>query len=130
MKALIDTSFLMLCAEAGKDFIGLAEEKIGDRIECYVLKEVLEELEKISKHPGRRGAAARAALKLAKRMKILDLGFPEDLALDERLLKASKDLGMVLATIDLELIRRARSLKAPLLTVRKDQSIWLEGWIP
>ena len=33
MKVLVDASFLMLCAEAGRDFMHMAEEAIGEPIE-------------------------------------------------------------------------------------------------
>lgn len=130
MKVLFDTSFLMLSAELGKDLISLAEDSIGEKIEPYILSESLEELKAISRHRGKRASLAKVALKLAKKMNVIELDLEKDLEVDEKLLRASRIHGLILATIDSKLIRRARKIGIPILSVGRGLKIRLEGILP
>ncbi len=44
MRALLDTSFLMLCAEVGRDLLPLVSDKLGEPIEPCTLPQVMAEL--------------------------------------------------------------------------------------
>ena len=127
MKLLVDSSFLIYCAEKGRDFISLAEQTLGEKLECYVLEEVLAELRKLASKKGKRGALARVGLRIAEKMKVVRSSLPEDVNTDQKLLEESKKLKMVLATVDGGLINEAREQGLPILTVKKDQSILFMG---
>ncbi|HDJ66736.1 MAG TPA: hypothetical protein ENF33_03390 [Nitrososphaeria archaeon] len=130
MKVLFDTSFLMLSAELGKDLISLAEDALGEKIEPYILSDSLEELKAISRHKGKRASFAKVALKLAEKMNVLKLDLERDLEVDEKLLETSRICGLVLATIDSKLMKRAREIGIPTLSVGKGLKIRLEGIVP
>lgn len=127
MKILVDASFLLLCAEKGRDFISLAEESLGDKLECYVLEDVLKELKRLAARGGKRGTLAGVALKIAEKMNKLRSDLPETLEVDQKLLEEAERLGMTLASIDMDLISKARERGIPILTVKKDQSIFFTG---
>ncbi len=126
MKTLIDTSFLLHCAEKGRDFLSLAEEKIGEPLECYVIEEVLEELKALAAKGGKRGAMASTALKIAEKMKIIRAR-EEKIPVDEKLLREAERANTALASLDSELIRKARKRGIPLILVASDQRIIFEG---
>jgi hypothetical protein len=44
LRALLDTSFLMLCAEVGRDLLPLVSDKLGEPIEPCTLPQVMAEL--------------------------------------------------------------------------------------
>ncbi len=125
MKVLVDASFLMLCAEAGRDFMHMAEEAIGEPIEPYVTEEVLNELKSIAGRGGRRGRLAALALKIAGGMSLIRGG--GDVPADMRLLQEAARLKAAIATVDLSLIRRARSLGIPVMSIGSDMRIVFEG---
>ena len=130
MKVLFDASFLMLSAELGKDLISLAEDVVGERIEPYILPDSLEELKSISRHRGKRATLARVALKLAEKMTLLRLDLEEGLEVDEKLLEVSRRYGLILATVDSGLVKRAREAGVPILSVGRGLRIRLEGVVP
>jgi rRNA-processing protein FCF1 len=125
MKVLVDTSFLMLCAEAGRDFIRLAEEIIGEPIEPYVTEEILNELKSIAGRGGRRGRLAVLALKIADKMGII--GGEGGVPADTRLLQEAARLKATIATVDLNLMKRAKALGIPVISVGSDKRVIVEG---
>jgi len=127
MKVLVDTSFLMLCAEKGRDFITLAEETLGEKLECHVLEDVLNEIKMLASRKGKRAAMAAAALKIAEKMQVLKSEIEGVRKTDEKLLAESSRNKFVLATVDNQLIKKARERGLPVLTVKEDQSILFIG---
>lgn len=126
MRILLDTSFLMLMAEIGENLLEKAEETLGEKIEAYVLEDTLMELKTIAGKGGRRAMSAKAALKIAERMRQVSLPSPG--RVDERLLEAALKFQLILATVDSQLIENARRLRIPILMVRRDMGLSLEGY--
>jgi len=127
MKVLVDTSFLIYCADKGKDFLSMAEESLGERLECYVIEDVLRELKGLARNRGKRGALAGVALKMAERMTLISSDLPDTLTEDQKLLETARLRGMALATTDWELISEARKRGVPVITVKKNQSVIFLG---
>lgn len=127
MKVLVDTSFLMLCAEKGRDFITLAEETLGEKLECYVLEDVLNEVRMLASRKGKKAVMAAAALKIAEKMQVLKSEIEGVRKTDEKLLAESSRNKFVLATVDNQLIKKAKERGLPVLTVKEDQSILFIG---
>jgi len=130
MKLLVDSSFLIYCAEKGRDFLALAEEALEEPLECYILEDVLRELEALRARRGKRGLMASAAIQIAKRMRVLKSQADEGLPTDEKLILEAKRIGATIATIDFDLIAEARRRGVPILTIGEDQRIIFEGaWL-
>ena len=125
MKVLVDTSFLLLCVEKGRDLISLAEEKLGEPLECYVLEDVLNELKSLEGRGGKRGAFASLALRIAEKFR--RIGGGRNLPPDEKLLREAERIGAAIATVDLELLEKARRKGIPVISVGADQRIRFEG---
>ncbi len=106
MEALIDTSFLMLMAEKGRNIISMIEDKLNDCLEKIILKSVIDELVKLSKQKGKRALYAKTALKISLGMKIIDAGI--DASTDEQLVKLSKNTNLLVVTSDFEMSRKLR----------------------
>ncbi len=127
MRILLDTSLLMLIVEEGRDLLRVAEDKLDEVIEPYVLEDTIHELEKIAGGRGKKSKLARLALKLAERMKKIE--YPSMLPVDLKLIEASKQYRLVLATIDQKLIEEARKNNVPVLIFHEDLRVTLEGWV-
>jgi rRNA-processing protein FCF1 len=107
LEALVDTSFLLLLFESGKDLFSLIEDRLGEPVTPIVLKQVLKELARISGRPGRRGRLATLALSYAEKMRLLEAGGEEDA--DKSLILVSKERGLPIITADWRLMREVRS---------------------
>ncbi len=123
MRVLLDSSFLLLMAETGRDLLAVAEEALGDVIQPYILRDTINELKSMAGRRRGRAAYARAALKIAGRATVVETR--EGGKVDEKLLAAALGLGMTLATVDLRLISEAKKRGVRVLTVRRDMRIAL-----
>ena len=63
-------------------------------------------------------------------MTLLKLDLEESMEVDEKLLEASRRYGLILATVDSRLVRRAREIGVPVLSVGRGLKIRLEGTTP
>jgi len=117
LKALVDTSFLLLIVEVGKDLFSVLEDKIQERIEPVVIKPVFKELESISKRRGRRAQMARAAIQLTARMSLVD--YPASGSVDETLLKYAFEEKLPIITADRKMVRVLTSSGLPYITINR-----------
>lgn len=125
MKILLDTSWLMLSAELGRNLIELAEEALGERLELHILDDIVRELNGLASGVGKRARMARVALTLSKKAR--RIRYPGEKPVDSKLLEAAKELGMAIATADSDLARRAREEGVAVLIVHEDMRVSLEG---
>ncbi|MEM4450107.1 MAG: hypothetical protein QXQ33_04730 [Nitrososphaerota archaeon] len=123
MEALIDTSFLMLMAEKGRNIISMIEDKLNDCLEPIILKSVIDELVKLSKQKGKRALYAKTALEISLGMKIIDAGI--DASTDEQLVKLSKNTNLIVVTSDFEMSRKLRETKCRYIYVNRVGKIHL-----
>lgn len=117
MEALLDTSFLMLIAEKGRDIISTIEDKLNDHLEPIVLKSVIDELVELSKREGKKALYARTALEVSMGMKIIDAGIVS--STDDQLIKLSRDMDMVVITSDFEMSRKLREMQCRYIYVNR-----------
>ncbi len=89
-----------------------------------LLKEVLKELEGISRGAGRRARQARAALKNARRMKTVSS--EEEGSCDDKILRYAVRNRAAVATLDRELRFRLRREGIPVVTCRNGE-VYVEG---
>jgi rRNA-processing protein FCF1 len=105
LRALLDTSFLMLCAEVGRDLLSLVSDKLGELIEPCTLPQVMAELRALTRVKGKRGRTAALALEMAGRFSVIDPAVEGEV--DEILIATARREGCLLVTADLELFRKA-----------------------
>ncbi|MDT7968139.1 MAG: hypothetical protein RQ949_02595 [Candidatus Calditenuis sp.] len=105
MRALLDTSFLMLCAEVGRDLLSLVSDKLGEPIEPCTLPQVMAELRALTRAKGKRGRTAALALEMAGRFRVIEPAVEGEV--DEVLIATARREGCLLVTADLELFRKA-----------------------
>ena len=105
MRALLDTSFLMLCAEVGRDLLSLVSDKLGEPIESCTLPQVMAELRALTKAKGMRGRTAAVALEMAGRFRVIEPAVEGEV--DEVLIATARREECLLVTADLELFRKA-----------------------
>jgi rRNA-processing protein FCF1 len=105
LRALLDTSFLMLCAEVGRDLLSLVSDKLGEPIEPCTLPQVMAELRALTRVKGKRGRTAAVALEMAGRFSVIDPAVEGEV--DEVLIATARREGCLLVTADLEIFRKA-----------------------
>jgi rRNA-processing protein FCF1 len=105
LRALLDTSFLMLCAEVGRDLFSLVSDKLGEPIEPCTLPQVMAELRALTRVRGKRGKTAVLALEMAGRFSVIEPAVEGEV--DEVLITTARREGCLLVTADLELFRKA-----------------------
>jgi rRNA-processing protein FCF1 len=105
LRALLDTSFLMLCAEVGRNLLSLVSDKLGEPIEPCTLPQVMAELRALTRAKGKRGRTAAVALEMAGRFSVIEPAVEGEV--DEVLIATARREGCLLVTADLELFRKA-----------------------
>jgi rRNA-processing protein FCF1 len=105
LRALLDTSFLMLCAEVGRNLLSLVSDKLGEPIEPCTLPQVMAELRALTRAKGKRGRTAAVALEMAGRFSVIELAVEGEV--DEVLIATARREGCLLVTADLEIFRKA-----------------------
>ena len=119
MKVLVDTSLLLLCAERGRDYLSLIEDKLGEKLIYYVPSTVLRELERLRMEGGKRGRAADVAWEIAGGLQTVEAG---DAGADRSLGLLAIRHGMAVATVDRALARRLRGMGVKVIMVDRSGS--------
>ncbi len=117
LKLLVDSSFFILCADAGRDFVAVLEDYLGERLEMLVPQAVLDELGSLSGRKDRLGRLARVALKLASQAGVVE-NKPGKNA-DEALMESARRLGLPVLTVDRKLLQALRREGIPAVTLSK-----------
>jgi len=115
LKVLVDTSFLLLCVEKGKDFFSMLENKTAERIEPVVPSEVLSELKRLAAKRGKKSKMALAALQIAETME--KLAMEHEGSVDDALIYYAKKTNHPILTSDAKLMKKLASEKIEYLTV-------------
>jgi rRNA-processing protein FCF1 len=125
MKVLIDTSLLLLCAEKGRDYLILLEDKMGEKHLYYVPSTVLRELKRLRRAGWKRGRLAAVALEIAGRLPSIDAGGCVDA--DRSLGLLAVQHGMAVATVDRALAGRLREMGVKVIMVDRSGSSKILG---
>jgi rRNA-processing protein FCF1 len=126
MKILIDTSFLLACIQKGEDLFYKVEETLKNHMEPLILKNVLKELERISIIKGKKSKEAKLALKIANKYNKINT-CNENIPVDEALLEIASKNKYPILTCDIKLKKKLRARKIPVIFLKKDGKIEIEG---
>ncbi len=105
MRALLDTSFLMLCAEVGRDLLSLVSDRLGEPVEPCTLPQVIAELRALTGAKGKKGKLASLALRMAESVCVIEPAAGGEV--DEVLVATARRERCLLVTSDLEIFRKA-----------------------
>lgn len=125
MKILIDTSFLLACVQKGEDLFYKVEEALKIPIEPIILENILKELERILMKKGKKSKEAKLALEIAN--KYNKIAYNENVPTDEALLEIAFKNKYSVLTCDIKLKKKLREKKIPVIFLKKDGKIDVEG---
>ncbi|MBD3318795.1 hypothetical protein GF342_02710 [Candidatus Woesearchaeota archaeon] len=118
VKVLIDTSFLIKCAEYGIDIFDQVQKVVDSNVEFCVIKGTAQELDAVEPGGGKMKTAVRVARLFLKKMSVLvpkEEGLVDDLIVDY----ASHHKGVIVATHDTLLKKRVLALPCPVIILRQ-----------
>ncbi len=121
VRVLLDTSFLISCAERKADWIdGIAQMATG-RASFFVFDKTSQELARVAQKGGRKAAAAKLARAMLRAAKAKTLGAREGVGVDDSLVGACR--GAWVATMDAPLARRVKRAGGTVVVVRQQKRI-------
>ncbi|MFQ5831282.1 MAG: PIN domain-containing protein [Candidatus Thorarchaeota archaeon] len=133
LSVVVDTNFMTVPSQFNVDVFSEAERVLECRVEFVVLPSVREEIEARARD-ARRGSDKRAfkiAGELVSRCRIAEVEESLlELPVDDQLLEYTTSAEGVLATNDKELRARARALGIPVLFLRAQKRLALDGVLP
>ncbi|MFW9800329.1 MAG: PIN domain-containing protein [Candidatus Thorarchaeota archaeon] len=133
LPVVVDTNFMTVPSQFNVDVFSEAERVLESRVEFVVLSSVKTEID--AKARDAKGGSDKRAFKIAgelvNRCRIAEI---EDsllkLPVDDQLLEYATHVEGVLATNDKELRTRARALGIPVLFLRAQKHLALDGTLP
>lgn len=121
---------LMMVAEKRVDIFRQIETVLPGKIEFIAPEAVLAELSTIARERSKRGGHARLALKLAERCVPRRESPAAEESTDDYLVRVAREVGGIVVTADSELRKRLRNANMPVIYVRKDLRLAIEGIEP
>lgn len=121
----MDTNLLILSSKLNFDPFEKIEELRLGRVEFVVLSPVMDELLKIARRGPKLERRVKFALQLAGKCKLVKVPLARDV--DEALVGYSAENRAVIATADIELRRRLRKLRLPVILMRRNGRMDFEG---
>lgn len=123
-RVLLDTNMLMLFGR-GINVFEQIEELLASKPEYYVIKPVVEELEKIIEKGGvKEKKAARLALNAVKRYcSIIDIEKPPGVEVDDLIVHVAEKNKFIVATNDRELRKKLRGRGVPEIYFREEKKL-------
>jgi len=115
MRVIVDSSFLMMCADYGKGLLERLEEKLGSKIKLVAPLVVKLELERIAEKPGRKGALARGALRILAEAEMVETANRENV--DGAILELARRTKYPVVTVDKTLARLLRENRVNVITM-------------
>lgn len=129
-KILVDSNFLFLPINRGINIFNEVERLLNSKVEFIVLTSVFDEIKKIISKTKKIKIRKDAifALSLSKKLKKMD--FKDGKTVDDCLVEAALKHGFIVATSDMKLRKKLRSLGVPVIYPRKDgKYLVLEGYV-
>lgn len=114
---MVDTSYLLECAEEGRSYLSMADDVVPVPMEKATVPQVVEELSSMTRSESeKRSRIARVALELAEALELVD---GEGEIADEAILSLAAGGGYVVATTDGDLRRELRDEGVPVIGIRR-----------
>jgi len=120
----------MFVAEKRIDIFGRIESALQGKVELVVPNAVLVELSRLSRQRSKRARYARMALELAEKCGTWKEQMSPKESTDNYLARVAQETGGIIATGDMELVRKARNANIPVVYLKKDLHLAVEGLDP
>jgi len=130
VKVILDSNFLMIPFQFNIDVFQEIEYLLQKKTDFIVPSAVKTELTTISARGGEGAAEASLALQLASRCRVVEVALEPNETVDDAIFKAAQKLGAVVATTDIELKQRLRSINVPVVYLREKSKLEVEGIEP
>jgi rRNA-processing protein FCF1 len=130
IKVILDSNFLMIPFQFNLDIFQEIEYLLQKKVDFVVPSAVKSELTGISARGGEGAPEASLALQLASRCRVVDVTLEPNETVDDAIVKASQRLGAVVATTDIDLKKRLRDIKVPVVYLREKSKLEVEGVEP
>jgi rRNA-processing protein FCF1 len=130
VKVILDSNFLMIPFQFNLDVFQEIEYLLQKKVDFIVPSGVKSELTGISARGGEGAAEASLALQLASRCRVVEVSLDPGETVDDAIVKASQKLGAVVATTDVELKTRLKTLKVPVVYLRDKSKLEVDGIEP
>ncbi len=124
-RVVLDSNFLLLPFQFDIDISSELDRLLDGAYEVCVTKGVIAELEGLSRAKGIQGGRAEEALKMARKLKLIESGGE---GVDEDLLQLAGN-GAVICTNDKALRERIRNKGSPVIYLRQKKYLALEGYL-
>lgn len=126
IKIIFDTNFLFIPIREKVDIIFDIKHELPGVKEFFIIKESIEELKKLQKK-GIKDANLAVENILKQEIKILDIDGPKDV--DDKIIFAALEQNAFIATIDRELIKKAKSKGLKIIGYNKSKKRTMVIWI-
>jgi len=130
VKVVLDSNFLMIPFQFNLDIFQEIEFLLQKRVDFIVPSAVKSELTGLSARGGEGAAEASLALQIASRCRVVEVSLETSETVDDAIVKASQKLGAVVATTDIELKNRLKTLKVPVIYLRDKSKLEVDGIEP
>lgn len=130
IKVILDSNFLMIPYQFNLDVFQEIEYLLQKKVDFVVPSAVKSELTGISARGGEGAAEASLALQLASRCRVVEVALDPGESVDDAIVKAAQKLGAVVATTDIELRKRLRNVKVPVVYMREKSKLEVDGMEP
>ena len=130
VKVILDSNFLMIPFQFHVDVIEEIEYLLQKKVDFIVPSSVKQELTEISARGGEGAPEASLALQLASRCRVVEVSLQSHETVDDAIIKAAQKLAAVVATNDIELRKRLRSINVPVVYLRDKSKLEVEGIEP
>lgn len=130
LKVILDSNFLMIPFQFNLDIFQEIEFLLQKKVDFVVPSAVKTELTGISARGGEGAAEASLALQLASRCRVVEVALDPNETVDDAIFKAAQKLGALVATTDIELKQRLRSINVPVVYLHEKSKLEVDGIEP
>lgn len=128
LKVIIDSNFFFMPLQVKIDIFSEMMNLLNQKYEPVILSTTLKELHKIAeKGPPKLRKQAAIALKLAEKCQVFDVGKGREETNDDVVMRIAMQWRSPVATNDRELRRRLREQNLPVIFLRGENRLELEG---
>jgi len=128
IRVILDSNFLMIPAKFRIDIFEGLEKALNQRVEAIVPSPVYDELKRISATKSiKQARQAREALKLAEKLKIIEVKARPRELIDDVILRLASEWGYPVATNDAELRKKLKEKNIPVVYLRQRSHLEVNG---